>query len=81
MEKFIEKLSLDRVQLDESLFNTISDIQNKDSIKKSVHDDKDKWKRRIKDNIDIEAHIRAKWMCQKHQYIDNVTTLRCHIKG
>lgn len=35
MEKFIEKLSLDRVQLDESLFNTISDIQNKDSIEKA----------------------------------------------
>ena len=42
----------------------------------------DIWKRRmIKDNIDIEAHLRAKWMCQKHQYIDNVITLRCHIKG
>ena len=30
---------------------------------------------------DVWISLMAKWMCPKHQYIDNVTTLRCHIKA
>ena len=63
------------LQLDQSFFNTISDIQNKDSRKKMSGNGRSRM------ILTYEAHIRAKWMCQKHQYIDNVTTLRCHIKG